>query len=136
MPLYAISRRVSRYKCHSALSEMDIEVDINTDLYPLQIGDRFKLALASTLDPRGRPDDGTYGADFLSMKGSLMDRYDYVMHGKIYKVRTKRGGYERVCSHVRGCVCHGEHRPRIKVDLPSSSLPIPSPSSLLPCVTL
>lgn len=30
--------RVSRYKCHSALSEMDLEIDINTDLYPLVIG--------------------------------------------------------------------------------------------------
>lgn len=31
--------RVSRYKCYSALSDMEMEIDINTDLYPLAMGE-------------------------------------------------------------------------------------------------
>ena len=37
---------------------MVLDLDVNTDLYPLEIGDKFSLALAPTLSLDGAPDAG------------------------------------------------------------------------------
>lgn len=76
--------KVARVLCRLAEEGEDVslELDINCDLYPLELNDKFTFALASTLAP-----DGTPGAEhFESSSGpSLMDQYEYVMYGKIYK---------------------------------------------------
>merc|ERR1739848_121438 len=81
---------ISRIQCHSKISNMDMELDINTDLYPLVIGDQLKMVLTSSLCPREHPDVGIYDADFLELQKSKVDKYDYAMHGKIYKVRDAK----------------------------------------------
>merc|ERR1712138_189939 len=43
--------KISRLRCCSNLAEMDLEIDINTDLCCLNVGDSFKLVLASMLGP-------------------------------------------------------------------------------------
>jgi DNA-directed RNA polymerase I, II, and III subunit RPABC3 len=35
-------------------------LDVNTDIYPLQVDDKFTMGLASTLSLDGTPDDGTF----------------------------------------------------------------------------
>ncbi len=53
--------RVSRYLCKSdGVTETDLEIDINIDIYKLKPGDKISVMLASTLDPHGTPDDGTF----------------------------------------------------------------------------
>ena len=39
---------------------MEMLIDINTDIYPLKGNDKFTLALASTLYRDNRPDPGVY----------------------------------------------------------------------------
>ena len=39
---------------------MEMLIDINTDVYPLKANDKFTLALASTLYKDNRPDPGVY----------------------------------------------------------------------------
>jgi DNA-directed RNA polymerase I, II, and III subunit RPABC3 len=70
--------RVSRLQCRSERSDTDLELDINIDLYPLDRGDRFTLALHKTLALDGTPDDGTFDQ---SSTATLADKYDYVMYG-------------------------------------------------------
>lgn len=80
---------VSRFICHSDLYEMDLHVDINTDLFPLEVGTKFNLVLAWTLSLDNEPSAKTYNADFptISGKRTLMDNFDYVMHGKVFKYK-------------------------------------------------
>ena len=61
---------------------MALDLDINSDLYMLDINDRFAFALASTLAPDGSPDPGTFDQ---SGAPSLLDQFDYAMYGKLYK---------------------------------------------------
>lgn len=51
-------------------------------------GTRFTLVLASTLSLSNAPSTGTYDQ---SKEPSLMDSYEYVMHGKVFKITEANG---------------------------------------------
>jgi DNA-directed RNA polymerase I, II, and III subunit RPABC3 len=40
--------------------DMHLDLDVNTDLWPLELGERFTFALASTLSLDGAPDTGAH----------------------------------------------------------------------------
>ena len=44
---------------------MDLILDVNTQLYPVSLGDKFRLQLTTCLREDGVPDDG----DYLAMGG-------------------------------------------------------------------
>ena len=62
--------RVSRLQCHSESYDMDLLFDVNTQLYPLGLNQRFSLLLAASLREDGSVDDGLEadGGCFLSAK--------------------------------------------------------------------
>ena len=39
---------------------MDLILDVNTQLYPVSLGDKFRLQLTTSLREDGLPDDGDY----------------------------------------------------------------------------
>ena len=47
--------RVSRLHCESESFKMDLILDINSWLYPMELGDKFRLVLATTLYEDGHP---------------------------------------------------------------------------------
>lgn len=64
---------------------MEVVLDVNTELYSLKLDDRFTLALAPTLYEGNAPDafQGQYDQ---SGRESLANDFEYVMHGKVYRV--------------------------------------------------
>jgi len=74
--------KVSRIEGVGETYEMDLILDVNTDIYPLAEGNKVTLALASTLNLQGKPEGDSYEP---SDEPSLADRYEYVMFGKVYK---------------------------------------------------
>ncbi|GFR42102.1 hypothetical protein Agub_g2944 [Astrephomene gubernaculifera] len=80
---------VSRFVCRSDLYEMELHIDINTELFPLQRNDKFSLVLAWTLNLDATPGSEKYDAEFPAISGrrTLMDNYDYVMYGKVFKYK-------------------------------------------------
>ncbi|KAJ1677386.1 DNA-directed RNA polymerases I, II, and III subunit RPABC3 [Spiromyces aspiralis] len=98
---------VSRISARSENYDMDLILDINTDLYPLNAEDKFSLVLASSLNVSGRKredadgagkgrDDGKEGGVFgksdstwravvSGTERSLADDYEYVMYGRVYR---------------------------------------------------
>ena len=74
--------KVTRIVCKGQSYEMDMVVDINSDVYPVKRHDRFSCAIASTLSLDGKPDSGEYDP---SNQPSLLDRYEYAMHGKLFR---------------------------------------------------
>ena len=50
--------RTSRLHCESESFKMDLILDINTWIYPIELGDKFRLVLATTLKEDGFPDSG------------------------------------------------------------------------------
>lgn len=51
---------VSRLFCESESFKMDLILDVNTQLYPVNLGDKFRLQLTTSLREDGLPDDGDY----------------------------------------------------------------------------
>ena len=71
---------------------MDLTLDYNIELFPLQDGQSFALALASTLSraPQGAAgaededkDRDVWRPDAKGRRGGLDDEYEYVMYGKV-----------------------------------------------------
>uniref|UniRef100_A0A453AQ20 DNA-directed RNA polymerases I, II, and III subunit RPABC3 n=1 Tax=Aegilops tauschii subsp. strangulata TaxID=200361 RepID=A0A453AQ20_AEGTS len=75
--------RVNRIEARSEQLEMYMQLDIATDVYPMHMGDKFTMVLAPTLNLDGTPDTGYYTQ---AGRKTLADKYDYVMHGKLYKI--------------------------------------------------
>lgn len=71
---------VGRIKAKAQTFLADIEVDINTDIYPIQAKDTLRIAIATS----GSSQMENWDASGSSV-GSLADDYEYVMYGKVYK---------------------------------------------------
>ncbi|XP_075223648.1 DNA-directed RNA polymerases I, II, and III subunit Rpb8 isoform X2 [Lycorma delicatula] len=84
--------RVSRLHCESESFKMDLILDVNTWLYPMDLGDKFRLVLATTLREDGYPDSGDWNP--LDSEGSRADSFEYVMFGKIYRIEGDENSKE------------------------------------------
>ncbi|XP_018025813.1 DNA-directed RNA polymerases I, II, and III subunit RPABC3 [Hyalella azteca] len=82
--------RVSRLHCESESFKMDLILDINTWLYPMDFGDKFRLILAQTLREDGYPTDGP-NYNPLESGPSRADPFEYVMYGKVYRIEGDEG---------------------------------------------
>ncbi|KAJ7783441.1 hypothetical protein DFH07DRAFT_873331, partial [Mycena maculata] len=105
--------RVSRLYARSKNYDMELTLDYNIELFPLQQDESFAMALASSL-ARGGPQAGTLGADGAADDSDDKDRdvwrpdgkgrrgleedYEYVMYGKVYKFDS--GSNELVTAYV------------------------------------
>ncbi|XP_034238240.1 DNA-directed RNA polymerases I, II, and III subunit RPABC3 [Thrips palmi] len=77
--------RVSRLHCESESFKMDLILDVNTWLYTMELGDKFRLVLATTLREDGYPDSGEYNPQE-SMDSGRASSFEYVMYGKVYRI--------------------------------------------------
>ncbi|EJF66606.1 hypothetical protein DICSQDRAFT_123228 [Dichomitus squalens LYAD-421 SS1] len=92
--------RVSRLYAHSKNYDMDLTLDYNTELFPIQSGQSIALALASSLsrNPQGAAgttededkDRDVWRPDAKGRRG-LDDDYEYVMYGKVYRFDSGSG---------------------------------------------
>lgn len=86
---------VSRIVCGKSENyEFELTVDLNTDIYPVEIGSRLSVAFAHTLNRDGTPDSEFY--DPTVKESTLADDYEYVMHGRVYKYADDKGPVPRV----------------------------------------
>jgi DNA-directed RNA polymerase I, II, and III subunit RPABC3 len=81
--------RVSRLHCESESFKMDLILDVNIQAYPVDLGDKFRLVVASTLREDGYPDDGEWNP--IDTVASRADSFEYVMYGKIYRIEGDEG---------------------------------------------
>ncbi|KAF1993370.1 UDP-glucose 4-epimerase Gal10 [Amniculicola lignicola CBS 123094] len=75
--------RVSRVYGTSTDSTITMSLDINHELFPVQLGDNVSLVLASTLNLDGSKDEGKGWRE--PKEATLADMYEYVCHGKVYR---------------------------------------------------
>ncbi|OMJ14998.1 DNA-directed RNA polymerases I, II, and III subunit rpabc3 [Smittium culicis] len=87
--------RVSRIGARSENYDMELTLDINSELYPLDHGDRFTLVLASSLSlgSAQNPDksETNWRTVVSGSDRSLADDYEYVMYGRIYRFDDSAG---------------------------------------------
>ncbi|XP_037492964.1 LOW QUALITY PROTEIN: DNA-directed RNA polymerases II and V subunit 8A [Jatropha curcas] len=86
--------KVSRIEAHSERLEMQITLDVNTEIYPIiKIKDKFALLITPTLHADGTGDTGYY---IQGKEGSIADKYEYIMYGKLYKITEEGSNRRRV----------------------------------------
>ncbi|RZC25358.1 DNA-directed RNA polymerases II, IV and V subunit 8B isoform D [Glycine soja] len=112
--------KVTRIEARSEKFDMFMHLDINSEIYPLKVGQKFALVLVSTLNPDGTPDTGYYTQFTISLsffcdwellsfiislefklelglmisRQSLANNFEYVMYGKLYRI-TEGSGREK-----------------------------------------
>jgi DNA-directed RNA polymerase I, II, and III subunit RPABC3 len=52
--------KINRLHCKGTTYDVDLVLDVNSELFSTKIGDRINISLASTLSLDGTPDDGAY----------------------------------------------------------------------------
>ena len=83
---------MSRLHCESESFKMDLILDVNIQIYPVDLGDKFRLVLASTLREDGAPDEGEYQP--MDNMPSRADQFEYVMYGKTYRIDEEGSSVE------------------------------------------
>jgi len=89
--------RVSRIFCRSETYEMEMILDVNTEIYPVDYSQKFTVAIAKTLNLDGTPDEGTYDQ---TDKKTLLDDYGYAMYGKVFKYTSEKAPSVKVSIYV------------------------------------
>ncbi|KAI8926414.1 RNA polymerase [Entophlyctis helioformis] len=96
--------RVSRIIATSENVDMEVTLDVNTEIYPLRAAEKFTLALATSLALDGAPVDASKKEpwrDYSNQK-TLADDYEYVMYGKVYKYDDTGGSKVSVYTSFGG----------------------------------
>mmetsp|Transcript_42333 Transcript_42333/g.69798 ORF Transcript_42333/g.69798 Transcript_42333/m.69798 type:complete len:145 (+) Transcript_42333:98-532(+) len=77
--------KVSRVECRSDDNEdIHLSLDYNCEIYKLKIGKKFDFLLRSTLhDDQSMADNNEFNQ---SNEPSIADEYEYIMHGRIFKI--------------------------------------------------
>ncbi|XXQ33504.1 DNA-directed RNA polymerases I, II, and III subunit RPABC3 [Plasmodiophora brassicae] len=83
--------KVSRLYCRSENYDMELQLDVNSDLFTSGPASKFSLVLARTLNLDGSIDDANYYSYAVNDKPTLADKYEYVMFGKVFKFNTPEG---------------------------------------------
>ncbi|KAL6709992.1 DNA-directed RNA polymerases I, II, and III subunit RPABC3 [Coniothyrium glycines] len=81
--------RVSRLKGRSTDKSIEFSLDINHELFPVQVGENINIVLATTLALDGsKPDTNETQWRNVGRQGhtTLADMYDYVCYGKNYRI--------------------------------------------------
>jgi len=75
--------RVSRLFGKSTDNSLELELDINIELFNVSPGDSINVVLATTLNLDGTKDDKAWREN--SKEPNLADHYEYVCYGKNYR---------------------------------------------------
>eukprot|EP01060_Flectonema_neradi_P035097 TRINITY_DN6343_c0_g1_i1.p1 TRINITY_DN6343_c0_g1~~TRINITY_DN6343_c0_g1_i1.p1 ORF type:complete len:148 (+),score=22.43 TRINITY_DN6343_c0_g1_i1:102-545(+) len=82
--------RVSRLEAVSRTFGLKATLDVNTDIYPVEVSDSLTIALSKTLELEGQLSSDAYDATVLT-RATLAERYEYVCHGTVYNVQAEKG---------------------------------------------
>ncbi|PIN08351.1 RNA polymerase subunit 8 [Handroanthus impetiginosus] len=75
--------KVSRIKAKGEEDDCYLELDVHSDLYPMLPGEKYRMLISATLRMDGSSVPGNFPE---GKEKSLADKFDYVMHGLLYKM--------------------------------------------------
>ena len=79
---------VSRIEAVSEVNRLEIQLDVNTDIYPMDKDGYYAMCIASSVNTDGSEEFDIFRDQHEGSSeglGSLLDQYQYVMHGKVFK---------------------------------------------------
>ncbi|XP_074603147.1 DNA-directed RNA polymerases I, II, and III subunit Rpb8 [Brevipalpus obovatus] len=81
--------RVSRIHCESESFKMELILDVNSQIYPVELGEKFRLMITITLREDGYPTDNEWSIE--DTRSVLAESFEYVMFGKVYRIEGDEG---------------------------------------------
>ena len=102
---------VSRLACRNTNYDVQLIVDVN-DVFEANINDQLHIVLADTLNLDGTPTPDRYDPSIFSQP-TLADKFDYVMHGKVFKFKPEEGQKASVIISFGGLLLFIKAEPRI-----------------------
>lgn len=76
--------RVSRFHCESESFKMDLIIDLNTQIFPLSLGEKFRLIISTSIVDDAYADDSEWTPRM--QLSARSDAFDYIMYGKVYRI--------------------------------------------------
>jgi DNA-directed RNA polymerase I, II, and III subunit RPABC3 len=78
--------RVSRIEGQGNVTIGSVELDVNTQIYPITEGGYYQFAIAASVGEEGGEDFDifSYMKGEQTSQSSLIDQYEYVCHGKVF----------------------------------------------------
>ncbi|KAK4406118.1 DNA-directed RNA polymerases II and V subunitA [Sesamum angolense] len=74
---------VSRINAESEDDDSILELDVHNEIYPMLPGEKYRMVISKTLNVDGSPVAGYFPE---GKQKSLADKFEYVMHGLLYKI--------------------------------------------------
>jgi DNA-directed RNA polymerase I, II, and III subunit RPABC3 len=84
--------KVSRIEAMTEDNKCKIVLDINSEIYPMYKDSGYTMMIAKSVYADGSPSPNSFNYEMYTKKNSLVDRYDYVMYGKIFKYSEESDG--------------------------------------------
>nr|CCC95393.1 hypothetical protein, unlikely [Trypanosoma congolense IL3000] len=85
--------RVSRIHCKSQGRNLTITSDVNTEEFPLVVGDRLTITLANSIELQDQAGSKHYDQSVYHRNTRLQD-CDYAMHGRVYSHEVDESSLE------------------------------------------
>lgn len=86
--------RVSRVRGQAGSADaIEFVLDVNTEIYPLQAGQRLRCVLASNVEEeqhREAENTGVYDPNMRRRK-TLLDNFEYAVYGRVFKFEEEKG---------------------------------------------
>lgn len=83
--------KVSRIEARSEGADVYMQLDVNSEVYPMHAREMYRMVLAPTLSLDGSPTTA-YVPE--GKQRSLADKFEYVMHGLLYKTAEEKAKAE------------------------------------------
>ncbi|KAG8363529.1 hypothetical protein BUALT_Bualt19G0031900 [Buddleja alternifolia] len=75
--------KVTRIHAKIEDEDFDLELDVHSELYPMLPDEKYRMVISDTLHLDGSVVSGHFSED---KQKSLADKFEYVMHGLLYKM--------------------------------------------------
>ena len=104
-------------------TDLDLHLDINVSIYPVGEGDRLSIALAKSLALPGQEKGFKEEEAWRPNAGvqTLADRFDYVMHGRVFKFEEISSTRMALYVSFGGLLMRLEAEPRRFASIPVAS---------------
>ena len=90
-----IFEKVQRCEGKTQKTNYDIVLDVNSDIYPMEVGSLYSIVLVKSIEENGKIKKDIFDYELTTnKKNTLMDKYDYVMRGRVFNFSSdkKRNG--------------------------------------------
>ena len=86
-----IFEKVQRCEGKTQKTNYNILLDINSDLYPMEVGCLYSIVLARSIEENGKTKIEEFDYELTTNKKyTLMDKYDYVMRGRVFQFSSEK----------------------------------------------